>query len=442
MKIENSTELQEISLSVLLKDSNLYGKLKDHLEESFFSTVQYKLIYKSLRYYYSKYSKVPSLNELMVVIVEMYEDKYGDLAEIKSMATTLYNNQQCYDTQFITERLSTFVRRNMVESTFKEYLPKIQSGEQVAIDEIGNRLAENLSIEITTNPSFNLADTDQLAAVRERSVGTVDAPMTIKSCVEGINKCLTFKAYKSGDFVLFCSAPGSGKTMFMCNEISYASMQGFTGLHMFLGDMTDYDAFIRYSSRLSGVEQDSIVEMNVDQQANLVKQCNYQGNFSRIYTASYAADELTLDGLINEVYRLQREYNVHFDMIAIDYPDNLRMEGTNMYKEGGDSYNRLSMLARNNRSVVIAGSQPKIGYWSEEIIPKEAAAESSKKQHVVDLMITAGKPFKDSTYITYNIAKVRRGREGKLIRIKSEFEKAYLSQCDESEYLTYKADHM
>lgn len=440
MRIENSTELQEVSLSVLVKDANLMSKLNEHLEESFFTTIQYKLIFRALKYYYAKYTKTPSIQELLVIIIEMYDEKYGDLAEVKDMASKLYNSPQ-YDKEFITERLTTFVRRNMIEGTFKSLLPKIQNGETVAIDDIGAQLADNLSIEITTNESFTLADTSKLAQVREESVGTVDSPTIIKSCVDGINSCLTFKGYKYGDFVLFCSSPGSGKTMFMVNELCYGALQGFNVLHLFLGDMTKYDAVIRYTSRLSGVDQDSIVAMSVEEQANLIKQCNYQGTFSRIEIASYAADELTVDQMINEVYRIQRERGVHYDMIAVDYPDNLRTDGSNLYKEGGDTFNRLSMLARNNRSVVIAGSQPKIGYWSEEIIPKEAAAESSKKQHVVDMMITAGKPFKDSTYITYNLAKVRRGVEGRLIRIKSEFEKAYLSQCTEAEYLTYKADH-
>ena len=44
MNIESSTELQDISLSTLLKNVNIYAKVKDYITEAFFEKIQYKLI--------------------------------------------------------------------------------------------------------------------------------------------------------------------------------------------------------------------------------------------------------------------------------------------------------------------------------------------------------------------------------------------------------------
>lgn len=441
MKISNSAELQEIALATLLKNANMYAKVSDTLNESFFTDISYKLIYKCLRYYYSKYKKVPTMNELLVLLIEMHDEKFGDLGQIKQNVLQLYEYTN-YDTNFVQEQLTLFIRRNIVESTFKEYLPKIQNGESVAIDEIGNALANNLNIDVSMREPFVLSDMTSLSRVREDAVGTTENPTIIKSCIESINTNLTFKGYKYGDTIMFCSSPGSGKTMFMVNECVSASLQGFNALHMFLGDMTDYDAFVRYTSRLSGIPQDDIVAMSMDEQKDLVAKCNLNGAFSRLVSASYAASELSLDEMIHEIYKIQENLKMHFDLICIDYPDNLRLPGSNMYKEGGASYDEIAKLAKLNHSVVILGSQPKICYWQDEVLPKESAAESSKKAHVIDLMITAGRPFKDSTYLTYNLAKVRRGNEGRLIRIKTEFEVAKLEQCSEREYLEYKSSNM
>lgn len=239
----------------------------------------------------------------------------------------------------------------------------------------------------------------------------------------------------TGVFVHNC-----GKTMFCVNECLNSAMQGFNVLHMFIGDMTEYDGFIRYVSNLSSTLQDDLVSMSIPEQAQLVRASNYSGVLNRISVASYSASEITINELIQEVYRLQTENKVHYDMIAVDYADNLIPESDMLYKSGGEIFNKLSELGRSNRSVILAASQPKVGFWDTEVIPKEGAAESAKKQHVIDLMITMNRYSKTAKFGTIFLPKVRRGTEGALIRWKSEFEKARLSVIDNLEYNTLKAE--
>lgn len=239
----------------------------------------------------------------------------------------------------------------------------------------------------------------------------------------------------TGVFVHNC-----GKTMFCINECASAALQGFNVLHMFIGDMTEYDGFIRYVSNISNMLQDDLVSMPLHDQYNVVKRSNYTGVLDRISVASYSASELTVNELVQEVDRLQLDNKVHYDLIAIDYADNLIPESDMLYKSGGDIYNKLSELGRRNRSTLLVASQPKTTYWDTEIIPKEGAAESAKKQHVVDLMITMNRYNKIAKFGTIFLPKVRRGTEGALIRWRSEFEKARLSVIDNLEYNTMKAE--
>lgn len=229
-----------------------------------------------------------------------------------------------------------------------------------------------------------------------------------------------------------------GKTMFMINEGASAAKQGFKVLHIFLGDMKEYDGFIRYTSNLSGVPQDDIVAMSVKDQIELVKKTNLTGYYNNIYMVAHAAGEITAEEMIQEIKIIQNENNVHFDMILVDYADNLVPESTMMYESGGEIYNKLSALGFNNKSIILVGSQPKPFYWGEEIIPKEGAAESSKKQHVIDLMITMNRSSKQSAYGSIFLPKVRRGKECVLIRMKFEYEKAALRSIPETEYLAGK----
>ena len=234
----------------------------------------------------------------------------------------------------------------------------------------------------------------------------------------------------------------TGKTMFMVNEGAFASIQGFKVLHLFLGDMKEYDGFIRYASRYLSVDQNTIAAMPLSDQMELIKKNNFQKYFSNITVASYAAGELTIDQMVQEVYRLQEIHDQHFDLILVDYADNLQPAADMMYESGGTIYNKLSHLGFTNKSVILVGSQPKPVYWDSEIIPKAGAAESSKKQHVIDVMITIGSPSltndgSDSKVATMFLAKVRRGVES-VIRVKMDYKFASIKSIPDSEYISLK----
>lgn len=431
--IESSSEFQDIVLSTVMKNTYMFSRTYRYITEEFYTKYSDKLIYKSLRYYYDKYSKLPSLNELLMVIENFYTQSYGDIEQIKQECKMLYDTPM-YDEEFVQDCITKFIRRNNVEKTLKDLLPQINDGRSLAIDQIGEKLAEGLDFTLEKSFSFRLSDTKSLPSVRKKAVGSDDGSLIIKSFVEPINNALMFKGYKPGDVVCVVAAPGSGKTMYMVNEGANAAMQDFNVLHLFLGDMSEYDGFIRYASKYTQIPQDKIVGMTVDEQCDLIRKFNIQSYFSHIVVSSYAAGEITVDEMIQEVYRLQSENHMHFDLINVDYADNLVPEDDSMYTSGGKIYNKLSYLAFTNRSVVIVGSQPKQEYWESEIIPKNGAAESSKKQHVIDLMLTLGKVNKTATIGSIFLAKVRRGQEGKIIRFKTHFERASFDIISEKEY--------
>jgi hypothetical protein len=432
-KIESSSEFQDIVLSTLLKNTYMFSRTYRYITNEFFDKYSNKLIYKSLRYYYDKYSKLPTLNEILTTISEFYESQYGDLETIKQECRILYDTKR-YDEDFVKDKITTFIKRNNVEKTLKELLPKVSEGQSVAIDEIGEELAKGLEFSLNRSSAFRLSNINDISTVRQEAVGSEDNPLIIKSFIDGINNSLMFKGYKPGDVIMIVSPPGTGKTMYMINEGANAAIQGFHVLHLFLGDMKEYDGFIRYASRYTSIPQDDIVSMSITQQQDLIRKFNMQQYFSNIVVSSYAAGEITIGEMIQEVYRLQDENHMHFDLINVDYADNLIPEDDMMYESGGKLYNKLSLLASSNRSIIIVGSQPKTQYWNDEIIPKSGAAESSKKQHVIDVMLTMGLAKQGSNIGSIFLAKVRRGSEGKIIRVRTHFDKAFMEQISEKEY--------
>jgi len=74
-------------------------------------------------------------------------------------------------------------------------------------------------------------------------------------------------------------------------------------------------------------------------------------------------------------------------------------------------------LARQTESIIIVGCQPKNEHWKMEPIPLEAASESSKKQHVIDLMVTLSKPKRQVPVGLLHLPKVRRGETGRSVNV-------------------------
>src|SRR5690606_27111477 len=106
-----------------------------------------------------------------------------------------------------------------------------------------------------------------------------------------------------------------------------------------------------------------------------------------------------------------------FDMVIIDYDANIKSQNSdNMYGEGGNTYANLKSYGKG-KCVVMIGSQAKTVYWDLEILPMDAPAESSKKAHHVDIMLTIGRNKICPHLGTINIAKMRRGQAERQMRL-------------------------
>jgi len=441
--MKSSSDLQEVVLISLLKDSYLLSTASEDIKPDFFSNLEYRVIYQALVDFYKDYDKLPDRRSLCVCIADIWDKSFNaDIKDVKRKVNEFYKEDPP-DEDFAIDKITVFIKRRKVERALTEIVTNMQDNDgefEEGIEVAAEELLESIQVNLSKGELFKMDNLESIHEARMEAVGTDDGSFIIKSSINSINRKLQFNGYKPGDLVLFVSPPGVGKTSFMINEGAHASKTGHRVLHIFIGDMTNYDGFIRYAATFSGENQNSITKMNVEDQFEFVKKRNLGGNFSRLSMLSYPAESLTVDQLIENVSKCQEEEGVHYDMIVIDYPDNLIPEDPMMYQSSGIIFNKLSYLARTNNSVVLAGSQPKQEFWGQEIIPKKAAAESSKKQQIIDVMLTMGKFKKTGNLATIYMAKVRRGEDGALIRARTDWSKCRIEELSSEEYQALKAE--
>lgn len=433
-------ETQEVIMAALLKDSSLFSMVKDEITDAYFTDLSCKVIYKALLIYYQKYGTLPKLPELLVTIEDCWHASLGiALSEIKDTCQKLFTYPET-DENFIKDKITDFIRKVRTTSVLSNLVDKLKENPNLESDEIVSNLSKSLEVQLSSNEVFMMNDIEQVKKARLSAIGSEDSSKIIKTILPTLNNNLMFKGWQPSTINMVVAPPGTGKSMFLINEGVNAAKQDFKVLHIFIGDMVEYDGFIRYLSCISGTPQNTLVMMSPEKQHEVVNFCNQQYNniFERLFIVAYPSMSITVDTLIEDIFKFEKKLNIDFDMIVIDYPDNLIQEGKSLYEDGGSLYSNLERLARISQSVLLVASQPKQTYWQHEVLPLEAAAESSKKQQCVDIVLGMNTAARGCQVGTFHLAKARKGQVGKIWRFKTEFSACHIEETDETTYNAYK----
>ena len=277
---------------------------------------------------------------------------------------------------------------------------------------------------------FDMSDFDE--GMKYRKIDMPDDSKKFKSSLGSVNSTSIHGGYKIGDLVMIVAAPKVGKSTLLCQEGVTLASQGHKVVHFAIGDMSCYDVNVKYLSCLH------------DRSAKQI--CIQEGLYEELMR-----DPLTKEVLVNtrvksepanfktvfqieaSLEKLKEEFD--FDVIIIDYDANIRpANDSSMYESGSEIYASLKKFASVYKSVVLVGSQPKIDCFQKEILNETSAAESSRKQHTVDFMITMGVNNECSHVGTLYIPLVRRGESKIKHRLHFCYETSRIQEVSEEDY--------
>jgi len=254
--------------------------------------------------------------------------------------------------------------------------------------------------------TFRFSEEDDfLRAMELASCGGKAVPSTCALITESLDD----DGYTPGSVNLVVAPPGVTKSTFLCSEAVAFIKNGLNVLHYTIGDLSAFDVWKKYTANYLKTNLNHVkihaAELNADKRV--------KDMFSHQVSRVVGAYSLTVDDIHDDAMRVRDMDKFDYQVIIVDYDGNIKSaKSDSMYLDGGYTYGILEKLSRETNSIVLSASQPKIDFWNKEIIPLEAAAESSKKQHAIDTMITFSNPNKQIPVGMVHLPKVRRGITG------------------------------
>lgn len=373
-------------------------------------------------------------------LVTIFNDAVGEpsIGKIRSSLSGSYLEEEV-DKVVSTVKDFLVVKDDELQSVIEDFNAFYQQQRLGLILESGNGNAQKIISQIRDMP---VVQNNSIPVVR---MGEIDVDQVmeeelngmsiIPSSMQTIRNATPWKGYLRGQLVMVVASPGSGKTLFLLNEIVEQLKEGFKVYFVALGDMMKIDFIIRISAIVTGADY---LQVSMNPKQYYTKEVRDLCKNLRITTLPAGSTDMgTLHNYVESVVASDED----FDVFVMDYDANLARSSENMYADGEEIYNKLSAIARPKTGkyrVVFVASQPKIQYWEEEELPKECANESSRKQAVVDVMITIGRAqnVKEKHAGIIRVAKARRGIEG----VKSPYivESGRFSEIESHQYKVLK----
>lgn len=441
--IKITKDLQEIVVSTIIKSSFWYDTVKGEMDDGYFTDPCCKIIYKAIDKYYGKYKSHPSIQDIVLFIEEVYQENFGvDVEEVKLSAIRMSQFPDSPE-EFLRDKIGGFIHKIRINDSLYKFLEDIKRNPDEDPEKLYNDLVKSTEVHLLDEKIYTI-NGDNFVETQRIAQGGQDRPTVIRSSIPTINSMFTDGGYRACTVNMFVGAPASGKSMLLVNEGSYAAMQGFQVLHILIGDLLEYDGMVRYISCISNIPQIEVARMNERERSDLILAMNQQYNdvFNRIDILAYPSYSTTIDSILSTIRTAEKKLDRDYNMVVIDYPDNVIKDDSSLYTAGGEIYGELEKLSRALNAVIMVASQPSKAYWRTEIIPLEGAAESSRKQQAADFMLCIGLYNGDRAcnFGSLYAPKNRRGTQGYIVRFRSDYSRAKIEEISPNDYNVMKSN--
>lgn len=405
--------LSDIILAAFLREPSFFDSYGTVVSQDMFEDSATKLCIGVYIDYINKYKELPK-DQAMYISLDAYCKRYGIDASIKQLAIEKF--QKCYEMpfslQFAKDNFIRFATLNKLTSAVLDTAKVIKTKGENLTDRDYAAIQENISsaLEIKARDTVgvllrSVAD-DPRTFIEQQN--RFDKSAVVKTGFPSIDNAHIAGGPLPRELYVISAPPGRGKSTMLVNIGAYAALQGKDVVHIFVGDNSESDGVLRYAARLTGV---SMAQIMLNSQTYLDSWAYLKENFNlgNVLIGAYSIGSPSVSDLRSFVTKNMVRHNIKPAVVIVDYIDNCRKNpNLNSYESVGELYEQLKNLAEELNLVCWTASQPRVGEWNNATPGLDSLAESSKKAHIVDGMLTLNKASDTDYQVT--VPKMRRGK--------------------------------
>jgi len=389
------TSFQSKIIASLMSDIKFIQTISDILEPDMFDSDSNKWLVKTIRKYYYKYKKQPTLEVIKYKIDGIENDvlKSGVVEKLRDV----WKNIESTDLEFVQSETLDFCKNQTLKNAILE-----------SVDLLENKNYDGIKSIID----------DAMKAGTERDLGhdyipSLDvrleesARITVKTPWDVIND-ITDGGLGAGELGVVVAPAGIGKSWTLQALGSDVVRSGKTIVHYSL-ELNENYVGLRYDSIFSGVTTANIKYHKEDVQKQISK---LSGKLLIKYFPTKAASVQTLGSHLKQI----ELSGVDIDMVIVDYADILMPTG--FFKEKrhaiGNIYEDLRGLAGELEIPIWTASQANRSALEEDVIGADKVAEDYSKVMTADFVMSMSRKVEDKIANTgrFHVIKNRFGIDG------------------------------
>jgi replicative DNA helicase len=425
-----SDDFQNSVAAFLLRDPTFIRDYSDVVDPTYFDHPALTSVVRIGKDLYERNGEIPSkalLLEELKDYCESYHIPHQELDDIFERAERVYTDK-LLDVTSIRERVVKFGQRQAVKQGLVQIADLVESddGYERAVDilETAMRVGFNAN-ELGLNFFDKLLDLPKMARREDR--GFVHK---IKTGLPIFDQ-YTLGGTGRGEIWVILGLSGQGKSQFLVNMGVQALQQGFSVVHITVGDLDEEDVGIRYAARICGCSQLDVVkeEQSFLRKATMLKKM--KSAYLRI--KYYDPGVVTVSHIKAYLSKLWTVDEIKPGLLILDYPDEFKKpKAESDYQAMGEIYGQIKTLIRQYNCGCWAASQ--VHRWfprhRHDVLTRNNIADSAKKVHKADGIASINQTWDeaDAGKARLWVDKVRRGKQFFLVPLDVDYAAANIKQ--------------
>lgn len=424
--------LEKLVLGAFLREDAFYAQYGSIVEDTMFATSSCKICINVYIDYTKQYNKIPNQDEMFRDLGK-YCQKYGIDDSMKQRAIEMLQESYKinYNLDYVRDNFVKFATTNKLTESIIDAARIIkEKGEYLSdrdMEKIHESIEHAITIKARDTEGILLSEVAENPAEFIQSQNRYDKSSVVKSGLPTLDNAHMAGGELPGEMYVISAPPGRGKSTVLVNVGASALLQGKDVIHVFVGDNSEADGVLRYCARLTGVPMSQIM-MNSSQYIDSWGFLKSNFNLGNLIIGAYPIDGPTIADIRSFVTKNIIRRGIKPAVLIIDYIDNCRKPADlNSYEALGELYTKMKNMCEELGLVGWTASQPKVDTWeSGEAAGLASLSESSKKQHILDGLITLNK--RSDTSYEMNVPKLRRGRSDFKIDLLLDYERMFIKE--------------